>query len=602
MAQHSTSYASIDRPYDNLLQRGVNDVSRTSNVGPNSSAAGNSQTAGSGSTSVGSQVSQQATTGGTASAPTGVSYTPGSTSPSGSNGSVEVMSVKSDGALNNVWIDNFIRSKNWKPKRVGFNIDGETGKAEFTNVYISGEIQALSGLIGGFTIGDTDLSVVDENNTVTISSGATSISIGPTNQPTFTVTSDGQLTATRANITGSITAQSGTIGGFSILNDHLTAGYGTTRIRLDTAQGIFLGDNDFDLAPFSVSLAGELKSVSGQIGGWDINENSLSSSTIFLDSELQRIKVGLSSPLIIDGISKKIESSNYVSGINGSGFHLDENLLEVGNISARGMIRTAVFQKNVVSTVGGSLAVLDGDVLEETMTQLDNSTMTTKGATTFSLGDILRIKDGVDDEWFIVTDITSAPTYTVTRDTGGLYSSNNNPAWKKGATIVNYRGNGSGGVYMTASDTNAPYISIFDHAGTPWSTVTTRARLGNLNGYLGYTSDIYGIGIGDSTNNMKYDPINGLNIQGNLTIGTTNSIKGGQTDFAIGTGFFLGYSGDYKFSIGNSTNYVRWDGLYLKIKGSFDVGAEGVINNSYYTVANLPQQPTSVGFNNPAGL
>jgi len=80
------------------------------------------------------------------------------------------------------------------------------------------------------------------------------------------------------------------------------------------------------------------------------------------------------------------------------------------------------------------------------------------------------------------------------------------------------------------------------------------------------------------------------------------NVKGGQTDFNTGIGYFLGLSGgDYKFSIGNPAgNYMTWDGQYLKIKGSFNVGDNGLINNSVYTVANLPVAPTVVGFNVPS--
>jgi hypothetical protein len=71
---------------------------------------------------------------------------------SGTNGNTQQATVKSDGAMADVWIKNEIRSENWQPKKVGFRIDGQTGYAEFANVSISGEINALGGVIGGFTI------------------------------------------------------------------------------------------------------------------------------------------------------------------------------------------------------------------------------------------------------------------------------------------------------------------------------------------------------------------------------------------------------------------------------------------------------------------
>lgn len=57
-----------------------------------------------------------------------------------------------------------------------------------------------------------------------------------------------------------------------------------------------------------------------------------------------------------------------------------------------------------------------------------------------------------------------------------------------------------------------------------------------------------------------------------INTGTTGWIRGGQTGFNTGTGYFLGYSGgDYKFSIGGSKKYVKWDGNELEIRGTNSV-------------------------------
>ena len=69
------------------------------------------------------------------------------------NGNVEDAPVKSAGALSDVWIDTFIKSTNYSPKKTGFYIDGQTGYAEFSNAYIVGTISASIGYIGGFVIG-----------------------------------------------------------------------------------------------------------------------------------------------------------------------------------------------------------------------------------------------------------------------------------------------------------------------------------------------------------------------------------------------------------------------------------------------------------------
>jgi hypothetical protein len=68
-----------------------------------------------------------------------------------------------------------------------------------------------------------------------------------------------------------------------------------------------------------------------------------------------------------------------------------------------------------------------------------------------------------------------------------------------------------------------------------------------------------------------------LTVQDTLTVSSTGNIKGGQTAYNTGTGFFLGYSGGaYKFSIGSSTSSLLWDGSQLKIAGSnvtFGIGS-----------------------------
>lgn len=57
---------------------------------------------------------------------------------------------------------------------------------------------------------------------------------------------------------------------------------------------------------------------------------------------------------------------------------------------------------------------------------------------------------------------------------------------------------------------------------------------------------------------------------GGITFSAGGAIKGGQTDYNTGAGWFLGYSGgQYKFSIGDPAgNYFTWDGSGLSFVGS----------------------------------
>lgn len=296
-----------------------------------------------------------------------------------------------------------------------------------------------------------------------------------------------------------------------------------------------------------------------------------------------------------------IQSTNFSEDV--SGFRIRDNgNAEFENVKIRGAFHTAVFIKDTISAIGGNLLVAESDLLTETMTVLDSATLTIEGNVAFAVGDILRIKDQDNDEWFQVTDISSAPTYVVTRDKDSFYTSNNNPAWQAGATVVNYGQSGEGHIFITSSLSNSPYLSVLTHTGTPWDSQTDRLRLGRLDGFLdypelgesGYSGPYYGIAIGEATKYLKYDPDGGLVLRGNLTMDegyiggpngwliTTNEIvgsssaviRGGMSAYATGSGFWLGYATNaYKFAIGDATNYLRWDGTTLTITGSINMAA-----------------------------
>jgi hypothetical protein len=209
-------------------------------------------------------------------------------------------------------------------------------------------------------------------------------------------------------------------------------------------------------------------------------------------------------------VSGDITSANYISGLMGAGFGITQDFAEFANISVRGTFRTVVFQKDVVSAIGGNLLVRPADILDLDMTAADSNnyllmetedhillesedklmmeeySMKIKGDETFAVGDILHIKDvydgGVGNEWLKVSYAEGSDIYGVIRDMAGDYTIDDNPAWTKGVAVVNYGPAGSGGIYMTASETYAPYMDIYTHNGDPWNGVITKVRLGNLAG------------------------------------------------------------------------------------------------------------------------
>jgi len=225
-----------------------------------------------------------------------------------------------------------------------------------------------------------------------------------------------------------------------------------------------------------------LARVGGEIAGWVINPTSLSKLAagvgIVLDAATPAIKVGDTAGvhILLDGANKRIRSSNFVAGSVGFNIGADTGDAEFNNLVARGLLKSAAFETDTISAVGGSLAVLDGDALAADMTALDSSPVTILGNTTLSVNDVLRMKDGIDDEWLKVTAATP-PTYTVARDQAAAYAANANPAWKKGQAVVNYGVSGEGGILMSASIAGAPFFELFTHAGSPWSALSRHIKL-----------------------------------------------------------------------------------------------------------------------------
>jgi hypothetical protein len=104
-----------------------------------------------------------------------------------------------------------------------------------------------------------------------------------TGSPKFTVTKSGILTAVDGNFEGTITADSGTIGGWVIAADSLKDAAGTVGMSSAVTGGddirFFAGNSTPSSAPFRVTEAGALTASSGTIGGFTITSTDLTATT-----------------------------------------------------------------------------------------------------------------------------------------------------------------------------------------------------------------------------------------------------------------------------------------------------------------------------------
>lgn len=162
-----------------------------------------------------------------------------------------------------------VDSSNFKIQR-----DSVTG---LYNVTIKGGVNASgTSNIAGFTVGVANQGQQNEINylyagqTTSMSSQAQGVYIG-----TDGINLAGKFKVTNA---GALTATSGEVGGWTISTNKLSSGSGNNYVALsstDTDYRIWAGNETASSAPFSVSKTGSLVAKSGEIGGWTIGATSL---------------------------------------------------------------------------------------------------------------------------------------------------------------------------------------------------------------------------------------------------------------------------------------------------------------------------------------
>lgn len=331
------------------------------------------------------------------------------------------------------------------------------------------------------------------------------------------ISATGFLFATGATISGTLTATAGVIGGWTIGATSLTAGAGANTVGLDSGgvnPALYAGSATPGSAPFRVTKTGDLTATNGSILG-----------SLYVGSAVPRI--------LIDGASKLIQSTNYTSGI--AGFNLDgvTGDAEFGNLRARGAIYSALFVKGLIEANAGTLMVTkSAGVLASDMVIPGAGTWTMVikdppggAAFLFANSDICRCKSetalGVTDTWYTVSarvdNGDGTQSYTCTYASGSQ-----NVTVPKGAPVLDYGVSGDGFISLSADGTvgAAVNLTMATHAGAPYTTETPRLRIGNLNGYLGYVADIYGVGIGTSAgseSNITIDATNGIRLRQGTT-------------------------------------------------------------------------------------
>jgi len=203
-----------------------------------------------------------------------------------------------------------------------------------------------------------------------------------------------------------------------------------------------------------------------------------------------------------------IQSTNFIS--EHSGFQIkDTGYAEFENVRVRGRLSSSVFEYDKVSAVGGKLVVSNSSVLATDIN--DASTTITVDDPVFAENEVLRMKDGNNDEYFMITNISSAPTYNINRDLANTYSGSglSYPSWNKGTAVVSYgkvsslttTGSTTGFISLDASSAYSPFIDVYKRDSAMYNDYNIRARIGTLEGIYDSAFGGYLTGSGIYTNN-----------------------------------------------------------------------------------------------------
>lgn len=185
------------------------------------------------------------------------------------------------------------------------------------NANLSGEITATNGSIAGWTIISNKMYTTGSGKYTGIGkygsayafwAGATSNDNG--NSAVFKVGHTGKLTATDADITGTITATNGKIGRYDITSTYLMTNSGSNASGIGGNQAFWAGAEDSNSAPFRVGYDGVLWAENAAIRG--------SIETGNLGDEGDTVSI-INGHIGIQGVSNNVEiySTGFKFGIDG---------------------------------------------------------------------------------------------------------------------------------------------------------------------------------------------------------------------------------------------------------------------------------------------
>jgi hypothetical protein len=185
-------------------------------------------------------------------------------------------------------------------------------------------------------------------------------------------------------------------------------------------------------------------------------------------------------------------------------------------------LEAILFAKNTISVVGGWMYIAKGE--GSLGPDINNTQTTIDFGQTMTPGHWVIFRTSLQTEYMLIGTNTTSPlntgtTYNVSRNVNGDGAN----TWPAGSVYVILGASGDGRIELNASDT--PRISMIKQGAT-YGAQNEYVRIGDLNGMPSYTTEKWGMFIGDAANYLKYDISSAtLTIAGNGS--NITSINGG---------------------------------------------------------------------------
>ena len=272
------------------------------------------------------------------------------------------------------------------PSLYGIRINNNAGNTVFKtgddgNLEITGTIYANAGEIGGMSVNQTTLRM---NHTVFERGvGIYSDLLTENNEPMFIISDiNGNATFNDITARGHIEAQTGTLGDLDVI-DTITVG----------SQGAIESSNWSALNQTGWHI--------DDAGATFNNANVRGTITALQGDFLGEVRVGPTNQnqdhIIIDGTRALIKSSNYQDGA-GYGWMINKDGDAVfNNITARGAIKTAVFEYAEIQAVGGIFVFRPSSTIRTAQIVSNDLVLTLEKPHLFQVGDWCKISNYLDE-------------------------------------------------------------------------------------------------------------------------------------------------------------------------------------------------------------